>query len=445
MVRVIIRAGGVLAVLAILMLQGCATSAQKSATMRQMLHEGRPDRALAELEKKADTDDVMVNMNLGILRRMNGDYKGSNEALEKAKNRIEELYATSVSEQAGAVIVNDEAISFDGDRFEQVLIHAYKALNYINLGQLDSARVEILQADVKMMEWGETPQEDPFMRYLAGIIFETLGEGDDALVSYRKAVEVYRKTRERHGLKVPVQLRHDLLRMLARAGLKNELETYKKAFSMPGWNPPHREGRGELIVLLHNGLTPQRQEKAFQTWSSELSLNIRIAVPDYPHPPRYVNPARLVLDGKQAVLQTVENIDGLARAALEEDMPLITTRAIARAVVKKKTEKEAGDRGGAYGGLAQLAMLVVNTATEIADTRCWNTLPQEIQLARVMLPPGQHNVALEIMGRSGRVVDRINMPVTIREGRKTIVSRHWVAPRPPLKSTVATASDTPRS
>jgi hypothetical protein len=140
------------------------------------------------------------------------------------------------------------------------------------------------------------------------------------------------------------------------------------------------------------------------------------------------------------VLETVENIDGLARASLAEDMPLITTRAIARAVVKKKSEKEAGDRGGAYGGLAQLAMLVVNTATEIADTRCWNTLPQEVQLARVMLPAGQHQVDLDVIGHGGRVIDRFSLPVNIRAGRKTIISRHWTAPRPLKQSTANQAT-----
>ena len=430
-----IRWGGVLlAVLVFFALQGCATSAQKSAGMRKALKQGRPDLALVEVQKVGKTDDVMVNMNLGMLRRMNGDYRGSNQALEAAKKKIEELYATSITEQAGAVLVNDETISFDGDRFEQVLIHAYKALNYIDLGQLDAARVEILQADVKMMEWGETPQEDPFMRYMSGIVFEALGEEEDALVAYRKAVDVYKKTRDRHGLNVPDQLKQDLLRMLSQVGLNNELQQYKREFGMPNWRAPDTRGQGELVVIMHNGLVPQRQQRTFQTWSSELAYNIRIAVPHYPQPPAFVNPVRLSVNNQQMMLETVENLDGLARAALQEDMPLITSRAIARAVVKKKSEKEVGDQGGAYSGLAQLAMLVVNTATEIADTRGWNTLPQEVQLARLMLPEGQHTVIMEVLGHGRRVVDRFQLPVTIRAGRKTIVSRHWTAPRPAVKS-----------
>lgn len=414
--------------LAILLMQGCATSAQKSAGMRQALMQGRPDLALTAAEQgDAASDDVMVNMNRGMLRRMNHDYAGSNEALEAARKKIEELYGVSVSEQAGSVIVNDEVRSFSGDRFEQVLVHDYKALNYIALGQLDEARVEMLQADVKMMEWGETPEEDPFTRYLTGIVFEALGEIDEARVAYTRAVEVYKNTKSRQGLNIPYQLKNDLLFILSKARMNSELQQYKKQFGMNNYKAPDTKGMGELIVLMNNGLAPQRDQTGIQTYSPELALNIRIAIPTYPNPPAYVNQIRLEVDNQQKVLEPIENVDGLARAALDSDIAVITARALARAVVKKKMEKEAGDRSG---GFAQLAMLVVNTASEIADTRCWNTLPQEIQLARVYLPEGTQQVKMDVIGQNGSVIDTYNMTVTIKAGRKTIISDAWLAPRP---------------
>ncbi|MDQ1362312.1 MAG: hypothetical protein QG652_172 [Pseudomonadota bacterium] len=411
----------------LLLMQGCATSAEKSLGMRQSLMQGRPDLALTTVEQNGETSDVMTNMNRGLLRRMNRDYAGSNEVLEAAKKEIEALYGVSVTEQAGAVIANDEAISFKGDRYEQVLVHAYMALNYISLGQIDAARVEMLQADVKMMEWGETPEEDPFARYLTGIVFEALGEADDARVAYSKAVDVYKKTKSRHGLNIPSQLKSDLLFSLSKTGMNDELQRYKKEFGMNGYKAPATKGMGELIVLMHNGLAPQRDQTGIQIFSPELAGNIRIAIPTYPNPPAYVNQIRLQVSGQQKVLEPVENIDGLARAALEGDIAGISARALARAVVKKKMEKEAGDRGG---GLMQLAMLVVNTASEIADTRCWNTLPQEIQLGRVYLPEGTHQVKMDVIGQTGAVVDTYEMPVVIKANRKTIISEHWVAPRP---------------
>lgn len=425
-----IRLSVMLMALLTLLLQGCATSAQKSASMRLFLEQGRPELALMEAEKGEVDDYVMANMNLGILRRLNEDYKGSNEAFERAKKRIEELYTTSLTQAAGSVIINDETMDFDGDSHEQVLIHLYMASNYLDMGMPDSARVEMLQSHVKMNEWNEPKDEAPFLRYVSGIIFELLGEQDEALVSYRKAVDSYKVTRSKHGLNVPKQLKNDLLRLLSDARLWNEFKQYQREFSMTKWSAPKNRGKGELIVIMHNGLAPQRTQQTIHTWSNQMSLNVKIALPAYTQPPRYLNQVKVTVGGQRRILETVSNIDGMARAALLEDMPAITARALARAVVKKRSEKEAGEQGGLLG---QLAMFAVNQATEIADTRCWNTLPQAIQLTRINLPPGKHQVKLDILGPGGVLRDSYVVPVSIRAGQTEVLSEHWTAPRMAIK------------
>ena len=428
-VQLLCRMGKLLAIASVLVLQACATSAQKTAGMRNYMEVNRYDLALIEAEKqlKEDIDGVMENMNVGVLRRLNKDYKGSNEAFQKAKEKIEELYSTSLTEQAGSVLINDETISFQGDRFEQVLVHLYMATNYLNMNQHDSSRVELLQAQVKMDEWGEPKDETPFMRYFSGIMFELIGEYDFATVSYRKALNAYKNTKEKHGLEPPLQLKYDLLAMLAKMRIWDEYEQYRKEFGFKKSKLPNRKGMGELIVVFANGMAPQREQMTFRTWSTELSLNIKVAVPTYPNPPVLLNKPRLSVGNKYYELETVSNIDGLARSALAEDMPLITTRAIARAVIKKKSEKQAGENGNAF---AQLLMMAINQGTEIADTRCWSTLPQEFDLARVYLPQGVHTVLIEVVSPAGYVVDTIERKIKIKAGAKTVVTKRWVAPEP---------------
>ncbi len=428
-VRLLSHMGAVLAALAILVLQGCATSADKTRGMRQMMELNRHDLALIEAEKhlESEVEGVMENMNVGLLRRLNKDYTGSNKAFALAKAKISELYTISLSQQVGAAMTNDENIDFQGYKFEQVLVHLYMAANYLSLGDIDSSRVELMQSQVKMDEWGEPKDETPFMRYFSGIMFEMLGEEDTATVSYRKAVDAYRNTKEKHGLNVPLILKHDLLRMLARMKLWGEYKDYKKQFGLSKYKAPQTKGMGELIVLFGNGLAPQREEKVFQTYSTALALNIKVAVPDYPNPPVVLNRVRLHVNNKYYPLEIVSNIDGLARAALSEDMPGITARAITRAVIKKKTEKEAGNKEG-LGFLGQLAMMAINQGTEIADTRCWNTLPQEFEMARVFLPEGKHKIEIEVVGPTGIVLDTVVRNVNIKSARKSIVSKRWTAP-----------------
>ncbi len=424
-----------LVLLGMFLLQACATSAFKTADMRNLMQANQFQLALKEAEKqlRKNPDGVMENMNVGALRYLTNDFAGSNAALEVAKQRIEELYATSITEQAGAAVINDETISFQGDKHEQVLVHFYKAVNYLNLGQLDSARVELLQSQVKMNEWGEPKDETPFMHYFSGIVFEMLGEEDSATVSYRKAVNAYRITRDKHGLEVPVQLRHDLLRMLDRMGIHDEFKQYQKEFGLTNYRAVSKDGMGELVVILGNGMVPQRRQNVFQTWAPTLALNVRIAVPAYPDPPLRLNPVRLRLNDTYFQLQTVSNLDGMARAALAEDMPLITSRAIARAVLKKKSEKDVGEK---HGFLGQLTMMIINQGTEIADTRCWNTLPQVFQLSRVTVPAGEHIALIEILSPGGVVIDRINRKITVREGQKVFITEHWVSPVTAIKRPV---------
>ncbi len=412
--------------LVILLLQGCATTALKTEDMRKLMLNARYAQALDEAENllSKKPDGVMENLNVGLLRQLNQDYIGSNRAFEVAKKRIEKLYATSVSEQAGSLMLNEETISFQGERFEQVLLHLFMANNYLHLGNLDGARVELLQSQVKLSEWGEPEDETPIMHYFSGILYELLGEDDAATVSYRKAVKAYQLTNSKHGLGVPRQLQYDLLRMLARMDLRDEYRRYQKQFGLSQYRPPVKDNRGELIVLVGNGLVPEKQERAFYTWAPSLSLNVKIAVPAYPFPPKSLNRLQLSINQHHYPLETVSNLDGLARAALAKRMPVITSRAIARAVIKKKTEKEIGDR---HGVLGQFAMMAVNIGTEIADTRCWNTLPQVFDMVRVPLPAGEYTLHLDVVSPGGHVIDTLQQNVSLEAGQKMLVMQRWIA------------------
>lgn len=408
-------------------LTGCMGLGSKAESMQVELAAGHIGNALAIAEKEdAGEEQVLASLNKGMLRRMKGDYKGSNRIFEVAKKHIEDLYGVSVSEQAGSMIVNDTLRSYSGDRYEQVLLHAYMAMNYIQLDDLDSARVEMLQADVKMQEWGEEPEEDPFVRYLSGIIYEALGEKDQAVIAYRQAKKVYQSSGKKQNLAIPSVLKKDLLRSLASEGFRDEFRVLKNEFKMKKFKPESiPKDYGELVVVLNSGLAPVRKEKAIAAASPEIENTFKIAVPSYPKPGQRFS-ARLTTERNVlSNLELVESIDALARDALESDMPVITARAIARAVVKHKTQSKAKEKGGALAGFLAT---VVNIATEQADTRSWITLPQAIQLARVKLPSGTNKVNIEIYNASGMLVDTISRNVKIKPGQISFISEHWVVP-----------------
>ncbi|MCW8852923.1 MAG: hypothetical protein OQK44_09680 [Gammaproteobacteria bacterium] len=418
------------------LIQSCASYGSHATTMRDGLLIGHPELSLAIAEEKdKDMEEVVSSLDKGMLRRINNNFTGSNEALEVAKQEIEKLYGFSVTENLASVTINETMRGYEGDRYEQLLLHAYMAMNYIQLGQLDSARVEMLQANVKMMEWGDEPDEDAFLRYLEGIIYESLGEDDSALISYRKAYTIYKDKGGEQYPVMPELIKKDLLRMLAWQGLWSEYKTYKKEINMPDFKPVKDSNKfGELVVILNNGLAPIRNEKALYIFSPEVQQNLRVAFPAYDQPKQNLYLSQIIVDGKQFPLETVEDVDMLARYSLEQDMPGIMARATARAVVKYNSQKTASDNSS----IAGLLMTVTNLVTERADTRSWTTLPQEIQLQRVLLPVGEHTIQIQFLNAAGMVVDVIEEKVSIKPKRQSFVIKHWNTPVPKSKVGIKT-------
>lgn len=451
--------------LGLLALGGCVTYSNSFQAVERQLSEAKYDDALKSIEQRAQskTDRVLYLLDRGMVLRMKRDYAASNAALEAAKQEMDRLYAASVSENALSIVVNDATVSYSGDDYEQVLVHLYMALNYLELGQPDEARVEALQVDIKLRELAEKFAagkftEDALSRYLAGMIYEDAGESSDAMISYRKAYEAYQKYQERYHTAMPDMLKHDLVRLAQRLGLKDELRQYRKEFDLPTEKKESAASGGELVFILNNGLAPIKRERISSTWvpvpqentkvvvvrtgkpaqpqpaqsNPPPPIQVTIALPYYESRPIKVATARLRTGDTTASTQLMENIDGIARASLDARMPAITARTIARAITKGAIQ-HAVDKGGNKqddAGAKLIGSLLVRVAavvTEHADTRSWLTLPANIQLARMPLPPGVHDIEIDLLGADGQVRRTLKFPqVSIRDGHKTWLTYHVI-------------------
>lgn len=438
-----------------LLLSGCATYSDSFGSIQTNLATQKYDAALKDIEKesRSKTDRVLYLLNKGMVLRMKRDFAGSNQALEAAKNEMERLYAVSVSQNAMSFLINDSTVSYGGEDYEQVLVHLFMALNYLELGQKGEARVEAQQVDLKLREIGSSVSgnryaRDAFTLYLTGMIYEDLGERSDAMISYRDAYNAYKKYQTTYGTPMPDELKHDLLRMAQRLGLRDEAAQYSKEFGIPlasARNDPPTEG--ELVFIFNNGLAPIKREKRATMLAPPPSVvagnapatpgvYVTIALPYYESQPNSVVAARISATDKQASTAPVENIDAIAKASLDSHMAAITARSIARAVIKAKIQ-ESVDRAGQNrnnndSGAALLGSIFVRVAaiaTERADTRSWLTLPAEIQLARLHLPPGTYTIKVELLGAGGQTVDTREYPgIVIADGHMTYLTEHWIPP-----------------
>jgi tetratricopeptide (TPR) repeat protein len=453
----------------VLALNGCATYSSSFTKIEHQLEGQQYDEALKTIEEKSKdkNDRVLYLLNKGMVLRMKRDFVASNESLEAAKQEMERLYAASVSENALSFVVNDATVSYAGDDYEQVLVHLYMALNYLELGQRDEARVEALQVDVKLREIGEKLPaskftEDALSRYLTGMIYEELGEWSDAMIAYRKAYEAYKKYQDNFSVPMPAMLKFDLVRLAQREGLTDDLEQYQKEFDIAPTKkkPAGDESEGELVFVLNNGLAPIKREEVIGTWapgpsvvvdtskrprrllppkpaaqaiseSTAPPILVNIALPYYESRPNKITSARISVSGKQANTEMMENVDAIARASLKSRMPAITARAVARAiskgVIQESVDKsgQRGDDAAAAKLIGSLLVRVAAVATERADTRSWLTLPANVQLARLSLPPGTYDVTVDLLGNNDQIVaTRVFPQVAIRKERKTYLTQH---------------------
>ena len=418
--------------MALVFLSSCASYSQSFRSVERSLFNNHPQQALDVLDKQShsDRDIFLYHTNKAMLLRMLGKFSDSNTEIEKAKKIIEEYSATSMTEESAAFVINDATRTYIGSPVEQVMLHIYAALNYLELANLDAARVEVLQVDIRLKDlMHENPNSalsvDPFARYLSGIIYEDLHEWSDALIAYRKAYQAYQKHNQLYNIAIPDQLKHALILMTDKVGLKSERKKYEKEFSLKLSNLKKSDTPDtELIFIFHNGLAPVKREHAVQIFSPISNKLIRVALPAYEARNSFISKVKIHLNnGFSQTTELVEDISSLQIKTLHEHMPAITARALARAVTKYKIADNAGEKDALVG----LLVNVVGFATERADTRSWLTLPAEIQLARIKLPAGEYKLNIEFLNYSDNIVMQTqSVDIKIKKQHKHYLSWHRV-------------------
>ena len=419
-------------VVAMALLAGCATHAERFAPVEMALLQGDPVRAVEILEENpgGEGDRVFYLLNRGTLLRMAGEFEASNEALEAARRAIDEVDPLSVSESIGSLVVGETAFAYAGEPHERVLLHLIKAFNYLDLGDPYAARVEALQVDLRLRalaegQQGSRYQSDPFARYLTGMIFEHLGEPDQALVAYRQAYRAYRDHAGELGVPVPRYLQYDLLRLAEYLGIEDDPAVWREAFGVDSWPPQqaHREA-AHVVVIVGAGLAPRKGEQSLLAQDYRGRIH-RVSLPYYHSRPKFLHGARVVADEARAETEPVHNVDAVARILLDEQMGVLMARALARLLVQKEMIDQAADRHVAAG----LFMNVFTVAVDRADTRAWVTLPAHYHVARLSLPPGRQAVRIEYLGAGGGVIDARDLgEMELEAGRYHFVLDRWISP-----------------
>lgn len=430
-------------------LQGCTTYAHFSGDIRTSLRARNYEAARAQIAKaKKGGNQLLYLLENGLLAHYEGRYAASNRYFADVERLSAQLFTRSVSREAAALVTNDAVRKYRGHSFEMVAVHYYRALNYWYLGLPEDALVECRKANLKLAQYAihngqASYKNDAFIHYITGLFYEATGEFNDAYISYGHARDAYSHYEKTFDLAPPQAVATDLEHMAA--ALDGE-GTDARLASFNGMRFAKSAGNGELVLFLEIGFIPRKVEEEIELPLYEDDLKrgeeahkvavdisrrhrvypigdveywLRVALPKYEIVAPRTDRVRIRAGDRVVQTQIAQNYAAIAKASLKDDYPKIMVRTIARGFVKYLAYREADKKDKVLGFFANL----LNVATEIADTRSWVSLPHNIQIGRVELPPGTHAITLDALDASGRIIETETFhQVEIHPGQRTFLN-----------------------
>jgi len=422
------------------LLTGCGALRSYRAEMDKVLeHTANGDvrGAISVLDKnnRSSDKDLLYHVEMGELKRLSGDFTGSFEALQKADTKVlawetaMKLDPTRAVGQTSSFLVNDRMRAYEGFDYEKVLITTRMAMDHLALGDWEKARVEIkrthereaLIAEVKSREYQKvrkeaagmeaqvsfreisgypvaailTPEvaalrngyQNALSHYLAGFVYEALGEASLAAPGYRTAIEL------RSG---QTALDDALGGLDARIGSQDDTDC-------------------DTLFIIETGVVPARQSRSFSLPIPIPAYGaftyVQVSFPVLPPAPLGYQAPDVQIDGAGSLPTAhILDLDAMARRALQDDMPGIMLRAFVRSATKAVAQYQlqrqlAQQRNGDDGlgaAIALIALQIGGAVVEQADERGWRTLPSQVTIARARLPRGLHRVSVRSDNGSAR-------------------------------------------
>ncbi|MCP3658810.1 MAG: hypothetical protein GY830_00235 [Bacteroidetes bacterium] len=414
--------------------------------------------------KSKGKDRLLYFLNNGVISHMMGDYDESNLYLEKAYKIVRNTRA-SIGKNILSFILNSTVSDYMGEDHEVLLINYYKVLNFIHLDDYDSALQECRRMDLGLRmlkaKYGDkaTYKKDAFLYTLMGIIYQAVGEYNNAFYSYKNAVETYRKEyKNLFNIDVPNQLKLDLLHTAYVMGFFSDLDHYERLFDIKYDHKEYSQG-SDFVCIWNNGLGPFKDSLnimfvvnpavggLINFKNEELGLNFafpipptasrasitdtsifRIAFPKYVERKPTFTHGEIEVNNKSYNFEIVENINAISFAVLKQRMVWEFSKTLIRLFMKKIGEHSLSKVNEAAG----LVYGIFNAVVEKADTRNWQTIPHSIYYNRIKLVPGEHELKIKLYNNMKTFYTTKNIDVIMKKGRTKFYILHTLETRKKL-------------
>ncbi len=441
----------------LIILSSCASISTNREFYNPILNQlegGNYNRAANLIEKAVQEDEysekdrVLLYLDRGMIYHYQGEYDKSNQEFGKAELAIEELFTKSISKGAASMLLNDNALAYDGEVYEDLYINIFKALNYIHLNDFDAALVEVRRVNVKLRELNlkykeyieelnsseeQQAQVDPrdldylnnvFSHYISHILYRAEGDYDNSRISLEKLHEAWDAYSDVYTYEKPSAVtettseKNSFLNVIAFAGIA-----------------PRKEPVGARITTFDDYVLVSDPTnyylKPIPFPGIKYGWNFKFEFPELVEEGTEVYAVKVFIDNRYyGQLELLENMANVARKTFETEKSIIYFKTITRAVLKgigasslgRTIKKETGSV------LGELAAALTNAAfdiTEQADLRSWRTMPAYSFVAEYELEPGIYDIEIRFIGENNIVLKRdIYENFEIKNGINLIESYH---------------------
>lgn len=421
-----------------LLLSGCASSLflpypARYAQISQQWHQDNTDAALAELEGGLNSNDgLLYQQESGRVAALGGRFEDSIDYYQQAHQAYQQydwkalVSLSDLTSQVAGSTISDNLIPYRGQAYERVMLHQQQSLNYLWLGKLEDALVEVRLADqaqqLALEAYGEALESqqslsnaaidarlteldkiagnapdsfiNPYVLYSNAVLYEAAGQANDALIDVRKALQLQPDN--------PL-LQQQFVRLSCLVRI--ECEQSQKRY---GSNGAIGAEQGQVVVLFEAGQVAAKQSLWLPfSWDGNYQ---QISMPYY-YGQRQVTLPTLKLGDTAINLSPLADVDALAARSLREQYPFILARQALRAAAKHGANEWAERSSSEFG---HAAMQIFNALTEQADRRSWLSLPQRTAAWHGAVAQGQY--AFQVGTKQ--------LQVEVKPGKTTII---WVA------------------
>lgn len=407
---------------------GCASHAARAMAIRESFYANNLPVALEEIDRHKDRrlrNNDVKQLDRAIIELAQGDPQSAERLLRTVRDRFDHYEQVSLADEVGNLLADSNARAYAGEDYEKVLIRTFLALSSLMHGGEDAGAYALQTIEKQQQIIDRIKSRD---------------EEQEAEILAYKQVAIGPYIRAMLAEESPLTLDEAAQARIQVANWAPDFRDAKSDLQRAQFESPHRPGEGTLYLFAMVGRGPIKEEVAEIATQASLLIADRIisnnsnrGLPPTLAPVKVpkvrtftpsIQAVELVVDGQHsAETATLLDIGEMAQRQAEAHFPRVIAEAVARRVIKKgviyaaKEGVDASPWSAASVGLSALG--VAWEATETADTRCWSLLPDQIQVARVSLPVGEHEVQLRGVRGHLKYPGSSARKVTIRQGRHT--------------------------